>query len=270
MSFFRICKNDITDHLRETFNAFPLRVPETRVKPLVVMGQKGSKIDFRGELQFLLKGDAPVELEQRESAMANAALDRSKAVSASFGLKILDGFLSGFGIAPSPVKASLEGVTEMSYSFTGAKRLYIDPSELGRALDKRHIDLAHPSMGVFRGSDPYRMLLVSDAIVSNKFTINIEKSSSKELEASLPELQSYLADADLSVKAESKDGRSITFEGPEYLTFAFSCLLLELHPGLGTIAIGETVKSKGAGEAPLRSPYAVLDEDEFEPGMIAL
>lgn len=270
MGLFRICKNDITDLLRATFNAFPLRVPETRMQPLVVMGQKGAKMDYRGELQYFLADGQPVDIEIRESAMANAALDRSKSISLNFGLKILEGFLSGFGMSPAPIGASLKGVKEISFSFTNCKRRFIDPAQLGGLLRGRNIDLSHGSLGVFKGEDPYRMLLISDAIVSNSFTINIEKTNDNEFDASLPELQPYLADVDAKVKVNSKAGKSITFEGEELLTFAFSCLLLEMDKQSGALAIGETVKSRGANGETTSSPYAVIDEDEFEPGMVEL
>ncbi len=270
MGFFRICKNDITDLLRDTFNAFPLRIPETRMQPLVVMGQKGSKMDYRGELQYLLSDGQPIEIDIRESAMANAALDRSKSISLNFGLKILEGFLSGFGMSPAPIGASLKGVKEISFSFTNCKRRFIDPGQLGSILRGRNIDLSHGSLGIFRGEDPYRMLLVSDAIVSKSFTINIEKTNDIEFDASLPELQPYLADVDAKVKVNTQSSKSITFEGEDYLTFAFSCLLLEMDQQSGALAIGETVRSKGAGGQEEATPYATIDEDVFEPGMVEI
>ena len=268
MGFFRICKNDITDLLRETFNAFPLRVPETRVKPLVVMGQKGKHMDYRGELQYLLDTDEPVAVEVRESTMADTALQRSQSISIGFGIKILEGFLSGFGMSPSPLTASLQGVDKISFSFTNSKRQFIDPGQLGQALRGRNIDIQHPALGIFRGEDPFRMLLVSDAIVSNSFTVNLEKVRENEFKASLPALQAYASDADAEIKLTTNGTRSINFKGKEDLTFAFSCLLLEMDPQTGALSIGQTVRSKGAGGAEEATPYATIDEDAFEPGMI--
>lgn len=270
MGFFRICKNDITDLLKETFNAFPLRVPETRMQPLVVMGQKGSKMDFRGQLQYFLKDGQPIAVDIQESTMADASLKRSQSISLNFGLKILEGFLSGFGMAPAPIGASLKGVRDISFSFTNSVRRYIDPAQLGSVLRGRHIDLQHGSLGVFKGEDPYQMLLVSDAIVSKSFTLNIEKVNENEFDASLPELQPYLADVDAKVKVDIQSGKSITFEGEAYLTFAFSCLLLEMDRETGALAIGETVRSKGVRGEQEATSYAVLDEDDFEPGLIEI
>lgn len=269
MGFFRICKNDLTDVLRETFNASPLRVPESRVKPLMVVGKRGKETNFRGQLKFLLEGAPELEVPFEESTMANASMQRTQSISLDFGIKILEGFLSGLGLpSAAPVGAHLKGAKEISFSFTDAKRLYIDPSQLGNALRGMKIDLQHPSIGMFtRSDDPFDMLLISDAIVSKQFTVNIEKGNEHEIEASLPQLQQQIADLNAKVKVDIKDNRSITFEGEEYLTFAFACVQLEVDRQSGGLQIGETVLTRGGGEVE-KTPYAVLDEDEFEPGMI--
>ncbi len=264
---FRICKNDITDLLRDTFNATPLRVPESRVKPLIVIGRKGAKVDFRGELKYLLADEQVLPVEPQESILADSSLQRSRSVSLNLGLKILDGFLSGFNMSPSPVGASLKGVKEISFSFTNTRRLYVDPGMLGLQLKGKVIDLKHPSLGIFTREDPYEMLLISDVIASNSFTINIENARENEFDASMPALQSYVADVDAKVKVDIKQGKSVTFQGADYLAFAFTCVKLELDKQSGSLGVGETVITKGGGETE-KTPYAELDDDAYEPGML--
>jgi hypothetical protein len=267
MPFFRICKNDVTDLLRQTFNASPLRVPEERVKPLVVMGQRGSKVNFRGQLKFLLEGEPELVVPFEESNMANTSLERTSSISLNFGMKILEGFLSGLGMSGAPVGAALSGAKEISFSFTNAKRVFIDPSQLGNALRGKKIDVKHPSVGIFTQPEPFEMLLVSDAIVSKSFTVNVEKANETELEASLATWQTQFADVDAKVKVDVKNNKSISFEGENYLTFAFACVKLTMDEE-GNLQVGETILTKD-GNKETRT-YAVLDEDEFEPGMIEL
>ena len=269
MGFFRICKNDITDLLRETFNASPLRVPETRVKPMVVIGKRGKTVNFRGQLKHLIIDGEHLEVPFEESTMANASLQRSQSISLNFGIKILEGFLQGLGLSSAaPIGAHLQGAKEISFSFTNARRLFVDPGLLGNHLKGKKIDLEHPSIGIFTDADdPFDMLLISDAIVSKSFTINIEKGNEHEIEASLPQLQQQIADLDAKVKIEIKDNRSITFKGEEYLTFAFACVALKLNKETGGLQIGETVLTKGSGEVE-QTPYSMIDDDEFEPGML--
>ena len=271
MGFFRICKNDITDLLRQTFNASPLKVPESRVKPLIVVGRQGKKVNFRGQLGHLLEGDQGLSVPFEESILANTSLKRSQSISLNFGLKIMEGFLQGLGIPSIPFDTALKGVKEISFSFNDAKRIFIDPNFLGNELKGRKIDLTHPSVGIFtRSDDPFEMLLISDAIVCKSFVMNIEKANESEFEAAIPELQKLLS-VDAKVKIDTKTNRSISFEGEEFLTFAFACVKLELDQQSGLMQIGETIitrQLKGDEEVKIQSPYAMIDEDEFEPGMI--
>ena len=265
---FRVCKNDITDLLRQTFNATPLRVPETRVKPLIVVSRRGAKSDFRGELKYLLAGEPELGVDLQESQLANTALQRSQSIGLNFGLKILEGFLQGFNLSPSPVGASLKGVKEISFSFTNTKRIWVDPGQLGARLKGQVVDLKHPSVGLFtRPEDPFEMLLISDVIISNSFTVNIEKADEREFNAAMPALHTYAADASSAVKMEVKQGESVTFEGAQPLAFAFSCVLLDLNKNDGSLQVGETVLTKGGGKAE-KSPYTLMDDDEYEPGMM--
>lgn len=262
---FRLCKNDITTFIRDTFNAHPLRVPETKTRPLMVVARKDNKTDHRGELKYLLDNGMDFEVEVKESKLANTTLDRSRTVNLDFGLKILEGFLSGFNLSPAPIGASLKGVTEMSFSFTDTLRFYVDVNELGTKLKGRNADLGHPSIGIFTKPDAYDMLLISDVIASKSFTINIEKTRDQDFNASMPALQAYIADVDAKVKIKMEDGRSITFTGDEYLTFAFTCVMMEMDKQTGALKIGESVITKGGTSQA--SPYVEMDDDEFEPGM---
>ena len=81
----------------------------------------------------------------------------------------------------------LKGAKSISLSFNNVKRVWIDKNELGSHLRGKKIDIEHPSMTPFLDADPYQMLLISDAIVSNSFTINIDKSNDSNFEIKIEE-----------------------------------------------------------------------------------
>ncbi|MGA0557621.1 hypothetical protein ACO2Q8_13275 [Larkinella sp. VNQ87] len=264
---FRLCKNDTTQWLRETFGATPLRVPEARVKPLVVVARRKDAIQFRGELKFLLKNN-DWSFALNEDPVSSAALERTRKVDAEIGLQLLQGFLQGLKADSAPVQATLKGVKTLSFSFRNVKRRYADLNSLGSALIGQRINLKHPSVGLFFGDDAYEMLLVSDVIVSNLIGINNESGSEVSLEAGLPAWSEYLAKAQTSLKRVTGDKSSLSFEGEEYLTFAFSCVRLHVDPATGLIQLREAVEVRGAGAPPESKPYVELDEDEYEPGLL--
>ncbi|RIV18101.1 hypothetical protein DYU11_29540 [Fibrisoma montanum] len=267
MSFqIRLCRNDTTTYLRDTFKATPLLVPEARVKPLMVVARRNADIQFRGELRFLLD-DPDWAFGLRDEAVSSASLDKTRKVDAGLGLQILRGFLKGLNAGHAPVEASLSGVKTLSLSFHNVRRHFADLNELGLALAGRRLNLNHPSLGLFRGDDPYQMLLVSDAIVSSEFSINKESGGEGSLEAGVPALHDYLAKAQTNLRRVSNTKSSITFEGDQPLTFAFSCVRLETDPATGALQILEAVTLRGDGPQESQ-PRILLDNDLNEPGLL--
>lgn len=273
MSFpFRICRNDTTSMLRDLFNATPLKVPESRVRPLIVIAEKNGKTDFRGELKHLMEEGVTFELNPKESAVTDVSLEKTKSINFDIGFDILKGFFQGFGIPSGSIATQLNGAKSISLSFNNVKRIWIDKNELGSSLRGKKIDKGHPSMTPFVSDDPYQMLLISDAIVSNSFSINVDKTNDANFELDLPEIESILENAKAKVNVKKSSKNSITFEGEDYLTFAFSCIQLQVMDS-GTLGVGMSFLTRDADgnetEVYEDEPSHVeLDENLFEPGML--
>lgn len=273
---FRICKNDTTDWLRATFGATPLRVPEARVQPLIVVAQKNKTTQFRGELHYLLEQPQAFNLNIREDPVADVALERTRKIDISTGMSILEGFLQGLEISPAAVGVALKGVREISFSFSKVQRRWADLGSLGLVLKKNPLDLSHPSVRIFTGDDPHRLLIISDAIVSRGFDIHIESGGETSVEAGIPAIQEYIAQANLNVKVSSNRKQSISFEGETPLTFAFTCVRAEFDMQTGAVSLMESVSPKSVDKAydsgeteQLRTVAAVLDEVETAPGFLS-
>ncbi len=271
---FRICKNDTTTLLREMFKATPLRVPEARVQPLVVVAHKDNNIQFRGDLSFLLENPGAFVMDFNTDAVADVALERTKSIDIDVGLSILEGLLEGLKISPAAVGVALKGAKEISFSFNRVQRRWVDLGKLGLQLKTNRLDLTHPAVKIFMGEEASTFLLISDAIVSNSFGVNLESGREDAFEAGVPAIQQFVADAKLDVRVKSSFKNNITFEGDSPLTFAFSCVRIEFDPTTGAIALMEEVNPKTRGlesveELPAAPVPATLDEDEFEPGLLS-
>ncbi|MBL0009111.1 MAG: hypothetical protein IPP25_18555 [Saprospiraceae bacterium] len=48
----RICKNNVTDVIRDQFGANPLRVPEARIQPMCMLEVKGQQNNTWESLNF--------------------------------------------------------------------------------------------------------------------------------------------------------------------------------------------------------------------------
>ena len=270
---FRICQNDTTAALRELFQATPMRVPETSVQPLMVIAERNGETDKRGDLIHLLSGKSRLNLEVKEGAVADVNLQKTKAMDWDFGFKLLDGFFQGFNLPSASIGAALDNAKEVSLSFQNVRRRWIDKNELGSALRNRKLDLSHPAARIFLGEAAYSLLVVTDVIVSNGFAVNVTKKRDNSGDIEIPAIQQIVNEANAKVKVTGTSSDSIAFEGPDFLTFAFTCVRLELDQTTGDLSVGTTVvtraAAKGAGTETVDVPMVVeLDDDEFEPGLL--
>ncbi|MEY3052948.1 MAG: hypothetical protein RLY31_2733 [Bacteroidota bacterium] len=273
---FRICKNDTTSALREMFGATPVRVPESSIQPMLVIAERHGKTDRRGELHHLLSQPSALRVDIHEDTVADVNLQRTRSMDWRVGLKLLDGFFQGLRLPSAALGARMNNGKEMSLSFRHVRRRWIDKNELGTALRDRKLDLSHPAARIFSGENAHRLLLVTDVILSNGFSIDLSGSGSGERSISLPEIQQIVTDANSAVSVSGNSNNSIAFEGPEFLTFAFSCVLLQVDPDSGLLTVGTAVSvdTKPIGTTPGYESAAVppepvdLDDDLFEPGLL--
>ncbi|MDX1407891.1 MAG: hypothetical protein R3330_07150, partial [Saprospiraceae bacterium] len=130
----RICKNDITDHLREHFGANPLRVPEARIRPMCMLEIRKRRRQYLGEFRYLVKGGFEYDLPLKSDPVAPVSDTRSRSIDFKAAFSILSGFLKALGLDPAPVTASITGAKKMAFSFSNVKRNYIDPLQFGKIL----------------------------------------------------------------------------------------------------------------------------------------
>ena len=270
---FRICQNDTTAALRKLFDATPMRVPEASVQPMLVIAEKGGKTDKRGDLRHLLSDKSALQIELKEDVVSDVNLERTRSMDWDFGLSLLNGFFQGFNLPSAAISAELSNAREISLSFKNVRRRRIDKNELGSALQNRKLDLTHPAAKIFLGNDAQNMLLVSDVIISNGFAINVVKTRDNGGKIEIPAIQEIIDEAKLGVKVKANSKDTIEFEGPDFLTFAFTCVKLEVDQNTGDIAVGTTVITRqtatGKGVEKVKVPKTVeLDDDEFEPGLL--
>lgn len=247
MSFFRICQDPVVAALQQTFNATPVRVPESGIQPLQVVARKGKSTSNWGALRHLFEGENDFTVPFQESDLSEVRVSKTRTVDLDFGLKILEGFLQGFGIPNLPIEAGLKGAKTLSFSFKNSKRKYIEPSLLGRQLKEKKLDIGNSALNIFTKKG-YDMLLITSVLTSNSFSIHVESSIDNHLEASVPALQNYLGKSHAGVKLHSDLASDITFESDKWLTFAFSCISVDINELDKTLAIGEFSNYRGEGQ----------------------
>ncbi|HMR44948.1 MAG TPA: hypothetical protein PKC40_13990 [Saprospiraceae bacterium] len=242
MSFFRfICPTEnLVDELRRTFNATPLNVPDAETQPLKIVAHRGKKSTLWGPLEDLFAGSAaPIDLKPVRSEAADVRINRTGSFNTDFGFKLLEGLLGGFKVDINPLKVALKDVLEISIAFENVRKKSVAITTLGNALIAKRINMQNPAIHIFtRRDQPFGMYLISSVLESNKFSIILEKKRTDLLEVEAPVL-SKLSDAGLKMDENKEHKQSVTFEGKQPLTFAFSCIELALGTD-GSLQFGES------------------------------
>ena len=163
MGWLKLCDDDpLVKTMSQVFRANIIRVPEARLQPLSVLAARDGRLAYRGKLADLVAGEVVAELVTpafETGTMADVSGKRSRKISVELGLDILKGFLSGFGVpAAAGLAEQFSGASEVSFSFSQVRRVYIDPARLGRLLAGRTLDRSNAVVSAFLQEDPWECL----------------------------------------------------------------------------------------------------------------
>jgi hypothetical protein len=249
MSRLRLCSDDpLLGTLRDLFDATPLRQPEQRVRPLSLIAARHGRARFVGQAGALLAGATALEVPVSESRVAPLTGKRSRAVTLDVGVRILEGLLPAFGLAPAAIDGALSGARQVAFAFPEVRRVHVDLIVLGRALAGRALDAANPVALLFM-SGGYEALLVDSVLTSRSFALDVTGERSARADFDFPAVHQLIGDAKAGISVETSGGRSVVVSGPSELTFAFSCVRLAVDAEGGLIGLEphEGLRSLGFG-----------------------
>ena len=139
-------------------------------------------------------------------------------------------------------------------------------SELGQALAGARLDAQNLLSRTFLEAPRHTLALVDTALTSNAFSVTVGTRADARFDLRLPSPE---ARAKLGAKVELAllDERTIRFAGHPALTFAFTCVGVDLGPDgqLRRLQMGERVTFRGEGSAahlPLWPQNVAGDIDE--------
>lgn len=236
----RICRNDITDHIREHFGANPVRIPESRIQPLGVLEIRDNQPKFLGTFPYLVKGDFPYDIPILDSRLAEVSDVKTKKVEVEFGFRILDNFLKAFSMDPAAVGTAIKNTQKLAFSFSNVHRKYIDVLQLGKILSENDIYGDQDNFivsGILRDDD-LKLGLITDVMVSNNFSFSTYRDNESASEIDIPLIQEYVSDLEVALEVKKTSESEVKFEGREPLTFAFSCVEITIDPATGKFSRG--------------------------------
>lgn len=266
----RICKNKFTDHLRDIFDANPLKQPNPRYTPLSLIEIKDKKTYPLGQFADLIIGAHDLDIQTIKEPMSSISSSWSKKADIRVGVDLLSGFFKGFGLDMVGVSASFKNAKQFSFSFEQVERHYFDPLELGKALSEQKLKADTDNIFISKiiASGKHRLGLITDAIVSNNFSVATFSDSGTDVAIDVPVIENYIGDLNTKTSIEKKKSNVIKFVQPDAIPFAFCCIELIIDDNGNFIAGDwqENLRSIAKGtDSSKKISKVLLDDDNFQP-----
>jgi hypothetical protein len=238
MNLFCRPEDPILNLLHSILNANLVRIPDGRLAPLMVLELSAQKhLKLRTLLPHILSFPTEVDLNERlfeTKPLASISGEKTTRTDAGLGLKILNGFLQGFGASLPNLNFHFKDATKVSFSFESVMTTWVDNGLLGKSLSNQTINKNNPMTAGFFANPPSTLLVIDSIITSAHFSMCVEESTHDEFEIDFEALKKELGQAKTKLEAFESGKRTVTFRGTNPLPFAYTCIRLELN-GQGKI-----------------------------------
>ena len=225
-----VCKNKITDEIRDLFDANPLRVPEARILPLCMLHLEDWKPRYMGAFRFMVNGPFEYHIPVIKSELPSVSDLQSKKICTRMGFEILSNFLRAFNIDPAAVGSTINRAQTVSFSFSNVIRKHVDPLQFGQILsqNQNNCDPNNIFLKSVVNDARSKLALITDVITSTNFSIHAFSDNGNEIELDIRPLLGYVNKSGLDLTIVQITENTIEFTAPLPLTFAFSCVELKI------------------------------------------
>ncbi len=221
MSFYSICKSDpVLDFIRDTYDATPLKIPDTRIKPLTLFTTVKRRFRYIGPIKDIAADKAWKKLRPESQKLSDISKVESRKLSWSIAIDLLSPFLAQ-SLTPSltDTMTSLKAFrsTSVCVSIKGVRRHFIAPSRVANLLKSAPINLRTiDSSGTLH--------LVDSILVARKITLNMNCPSAVEVATKLENALSGKFSTDAILRSQS----CVSIAGNKFVPFAFTCFQLQI------------------------------------------
>lgn len=234
-----------------------VRLPRTGIEPLDVIG-RDETVQWLGPIAEIWKSAVPqpAPLPPKDAVSVNG--QRTDALELSVGLGILKNALAAFGASAPSLDTAYKSAHSVQFSFSDVKIVSVSPFSAGSYLAKGDLATDNPVVRNYFLSGKASAWLIVEVLRSNSITVTATDSHGVEVGVDVPAIQNVV-DAKVGVKPSSSSNSTVTFSGPNAVTFGFAVQQIarvgdawELHGAApsGDIAFGVGEEGGEDGEAP--------------------
>lgn len=234
-----------------------VRLPRTGIEPLDVVG-RDETVQWLGPIDQIWTSKASKPQAQDRAAVAVNG-KKTDAFEISVGLDILKNALAAFGASVPSLDTAYQSAHAVQFSYSNVTVSAVSTWQAGDYLTKGDLQSDNPAVRNYFLSGKATAWLIIEVLRSNSITVTATDSHGVDAKVDLPAIQNVVG-ANLEVKPSNSANSTITFTGPEAVTFGFAVQQIarvgdswELHGTAPSANIAFGVPSMGGvpgGNAP--------------------
>ena len=240
-----------------------IKLPRVGIEPMDIVG-KDETTQWLGPLRAVWSstGSEPVPSAPRPAAQVIG--QKTDQMDLGFGIKILTNALAAFGATIPSVDFAFQRARKIQFSYTSVTSTVVAPLDAGNYLTNGKLNTDNPVVQhYFTGQDSQAFLIV-DVLKSDSITVTATDDQGIEVDVDIPAIQNIVG-VDVKVKPSGSSQSTVTFTGPQPVTFGFIVDEIEYDgtrwsltgaaasgdKAFGAAAGAEISTPQGTGSAPL-------------------
>jgi len=247
-----------------------IRLPRKGIEPLDVIGRDQS-MQLLGPITKVWSSNGPVPQPGPAQPAAAVNGQRTDGLDLSFGLSILASTLQAFGVSAPSLNTAFKNAHAVQFTYTNVTSTSVSPFDAGNYLAAGTLRTENPVVKNYFGNDKTKAYLILEVLKADSITVTATDSHGSEVSLDLPHIEG-IADAKIGVKPSGGSNSTVTFTGPEPVTFGFAVqqiaregenwVLRGAAPG-ADIAFGAASFGGGAADEDEPNPM-VFDTGDFD------
>jgi hypothetical protein len=196
-----------------------VKLPRTGIEPMDVIG-RDQTMQWLGPIDSIWSSALPKPQSKPPKPAAAVNGQKTDALDLSIGLSILGNTLAAFGVSVPSLDVAYKSAHAVQFSYSNVTITDVAPFDAGGYLAKGELQSDNPAVKNYFLSGQATAYLITQVLKSNSLTVTATDSHGTAVSVDLSAFQGL--DAKVGIKPSSSGNSTISFTGPDAITFGFA------------------------------------------------
>ena len=197
-----------------------VKLPRAGIEPLDVIGIDQTT-QWLGSLTTVWQSTVAVPQPSAPRPASPVNGQKTDQLDLNFGLQILSNALAAFGATAPSLDLAYKRARKVQFSYTNVTSTVVSPLEAGNYLASGTLNTSNPVVRHYFMEPDSQAFLIVDVLKSDSITVTALDEHGAEVGVDVPAIEGILG-ASIKVKPGSASNSSITYSGPQPVTFGFA------------------------------------------------